>query len=166
MSDLFIVMEVPDAELARKAGLVDEAQRSGLARVAEATQQLLERKVGDIRRRRIPSREEAADYRRAHENKTSRTREIVRPNDPEWEPTGALENAVAAAPEWEGTARVDITADVAHALPRDQLGVSWFPQHPAIGVIRKNEFAEDTVRIIEPQVPDLFADGFNEVFER
>jgi hypothetical protein len=66
---------------------------------------------------------------------------------------------------WEGDTSVTLTADLDYAKTRHDLGVTWTPKAPALDIVRRDPFFSDTVEGIKPQVPDLFADGFNHVWE-
>jgi hypothetical protein len=139
-----ITINVPRRELARLIARLPEAEKAGLARVVSVAQQIALRQVGKIYARRIP--------------RSGAGRAL-------WERTGNLMRAVQGRPLWEGSGAVRLEADTPYAMRRHELGVSWMPSKPALGIVRRNPFFADTAKIIEPQVADLFADGFNSVWE-
>ncbi|MBW3635753.1 MAG: hypothetical protein KY445_04705 [Armatimonadetes bacterium] len=161
---LEFTLEVPTADLLRAAANVEPAKKAGLARVATAVQNIAERKVAAIRKRRVPTRREVALYNQRKRG-ARRKRRITASNAPAWKPTGELAKAVSAEPVFEGPDIVKLTADVPYAQPRHELGVSRIPKAPALGIVRKDPFFADAVKIVQPQAADLFADGFNSVWE-
>ena len=163
---LSFTVQFPNTALMRAAADIEEAQRAGLLRVAMHVQQVAVRKVGDIRKRRVPTKLEVARYNQARRvTKTGRKRKLRAGSGAAWTPTGELQRSVEAAPEWEGRETVELHADVPHAAPRHELGVERMPKVPALGIVRRDPFFADAVEITAPQIPDLFADGFNSVWE-
>lgn len=158
-------LDVPKGEVLEAAADMGDATKAGLTRVADASQQIATRKTNAIRRRRVPTRREVALDRQRERNAKNK-REITASNEPAWEPTGQLAKAVQADPIWEGPESVFLTADVPHAERRHGLGVEWIPENPALGVIRRDPFFTETAEIIEPQMGELFAEGFNEEWEK
>ncbi len=163
---LSIDVQVPTSALLGASNDVEEAQRAGLARVATHVQQVAVRKVGDIRKRRVPTKLEVARYNQSRRvTKSGRKRALRAGSDPAWEPTGELQRSVEAAPEWEKREAVELHADVPHAEPRHELGVSRQPKAPALGIIRRDPFFAETVEVTAGQIGDLFVDGFSSRME-
>ncbi len=159
-------VQVPTADLMGAAIDVEEAERAGLLRVATAVQQVAVRKVGDIRKRRVPTKREVARYNQQHRvTKSGRKRTLRAGNGPAWQPTGELQRAVEAAPEWEGREAVELRADVPYAAPRHELGVERMPKAPALGIVRRDPFFTESVEVTAPQIEALFVDGWNSVWE-
>jgi len=141
---LAVSVEVPIRDVLRSIEDFEEARKAGLMRVATHLQNIAVRQVGRIYARPIARRKNGA---------------------PMWERTGDLAKAVAAASIWDKEA-VELRADLEYANRRHELGVSWQPKKPALGIVRRNPFFAETKEITAPQVADLFADGFNEIWEK
>lgn len=157
-------LESPVKEILEYADAIPEAKQAGLKRLAEAAQKIAERKVGDIRKRRVPTKREVALYNQSR--RSGKKRRITADNSPAWQPTGDLLRAVQAEPVLEGEDTVILTADTEYAAARHDLGTpAWMPANPALGVVRKDAFFGDTATIIDPMADNLFADGFNDFME-
>lgn len=139
-----VSVEVPIADILRSIQDFEEARDAGLMRVATHLQGIAERQVGRIYARPIP--------RRKNGNLM-------------WARTGNLAKAVAAAPIWEKES-VELRADVEYARRRHELGVSWQPKKPALGIVRRNPFFAETQEITLPQIESLFTEGFESIWSR
>jgi hypothetical protein len=151
---------VPRREFEAKVQAIDPAHAAGMLRVAEAAQQVGERQVGKIYARRIPSKSEVNAYRR--EGRPARPRRNSS-DGPAWERSGELAESVEAAPVFENENEIDLFSDTEHSESRHGLGVDWEPKAPALGVVRRNPFFQETVDIVQPNADDLFRDGMEEV---
>lgn len=83
----------------------------------------------------------------------------VRPRTgrPMWVRTGDLMNGRLQIIVVSGReAQIDIKGRAeAYALRRHELGVSWMPKRPALGIIRRNPFMTDAIKNVEPQIQPL-----------
>lgn len=122
---------------------VEEASHVGVAAVADLVKRHEERQIGNIANRRIP------------QSSTGR---------PLWKRRGAnggILGGLTTTFESRQSATVSIEgAAKRYAARREGLGVDWTPKSPAGGIVRKNTFARDTVRIADPQVQPVFEAAF------
>lgn len=156
-----ITVEIPN--LREKIERYPAAVDAGLRRVAEHLQQIAIRQAGKIYQRPIPSRSQVNDYRRAQRaGGRARRPRRVGGSAPAWERTGALMRAVEAEPHFTKNS-VTLTVDLPYGTRRHELGMSWMPREPALGIIRRDPFFTQTKTITAPQITALFEDGFNSV---
>lgn len=158
-----ITVEAPD--LAKRSQQFPAAVQAGLRRVAEHVQQIAIRQVGEIYKRPIPSRAQVAAYRRSvRAGGRPRRPRNVGGGLPAWERSGQLMAQVQAEPVFEKDS-VTLSVDLPYGRRRHELGVSWMPKEPALGIIRRDPFFAQTVEITAPQITALFEDGFSAAME-
>ena len=147
-------------DLERLTREVTDATNAGLLRVGQHAQQTMIAQVGKIHARPVPTKAQVAQHRKT--GKSPAKRKIGAGGEAAWKREGKLQKAVEdATPKVVSASEVEMRIDEPHAASREGLGEDWQPKNPALGVVRKNTFARDTVKIIEPQVVPLFEDGFN-----
>jgi hypothetical protein len=153
---------VPRAQIERLADHFPDAVQAGLRRVAEHVHGVAVRKAGEIYNEPIPTRAQVAAYKRTGKRPS---RKRIGGANPAWERKGDLPGGLLQAVKSEPVFAADavtLTADVAHARPRHELGVTRQPKAPALGIVRRNPFFAETVEIVEPQIEELFEDGVRE----
>jgi hypothetical protein len=154
----------PLRDLDARAQSLPNAQRAGLRRVGEHIQQVMLMEAGKIDNRPIPTRQQLRSYKRTKK----RPRRVGGEGEPAWTRTGALKRAIQAPLVELGGSEpsLELRVDAPHAVSREAMGQDWTPKRPALGIIRRNAFARDALRITEPQIEPLFIDGFNKEWER
>ena len=164
---MILELKIPQSAFDNLGRRCDKAHAAGLARVAVQVQAVAVRKVGDIRKRRIPTRREVAAYnQRNYVRKTNRkARPLTASSAPAWKATGDLLRSVQATPIFQKNS-VLLTADVPYSGDRHELSVSRQPKAPALGIVRRDPFFADALSVTAPQIGPLFIDGYTNDWER
>jgi hypothetical protein len=161
-----IKIDIPKVEAEIKAAFdaVDKSVESGLMNTAKGAQGVAEQKVEAIEKSPIPSRSQVNAFNaKGGRRRTSRAAS----NAPAWERTGELASDVKQPPVFENKNEVSFSFDAEHANRRHGLGVDWQPKAPALGVVRKNSFFEETERDISAdEAAQMFAEGFESTFSK
>jgi hypothetical protein len=151
------------AKVMGKLDAFERGKKKGIARVTDIFEKHSEKRIGRISARRIPSRAEVAAHRR--KKKYGRRRKGVRKarsvsNAPAWKRTGNTQAGLDKEVN-DDSGRVFIggpAAQYATLGPRNrhELGVSWTPKDPALGIMRINPFFTEAETIYGPQAPAAF----------
>lgn len=140
---------------------VTKALESGVAAAADVINRRAERQINRIYRGRIPTVAQAARHRNKSGKYTGK-----RGGQPLWKRSGALK--AGRNMRVDGLS-AEITLDdnvTAYAERRHELGVSWQPANPALGIVRKNPFFQEAVDITKPQIEPTFKAAFRKEMNR
>lgn len=141
---------------------VPEATKAGLERVANHAKSMALRFAGQINKRPIPTKAQVKAFNRKTGASPGKVpKRVGGRGDKAWTRTGGLIRAIDSSIQWVNGTSIMMLVDLPYGLARHDLGTPlWIPKKPALGIIRKNDFFNQTEKAIEPQVERLFMDGY------
>lgn len=150
------------------AAKLPDAIQAGLRNVSLTALSLSEKKIQRIYSRAIPTVRQVEAYR----NATGRHRRVWARKSGDklaWTRTGKLRQSLdmtdANTLFSYGTRITAKRKGMYGKKGRHELGVTWQPKSPALGVIRKNPWWQEVDAELAPQVRNRFDDGFRAVLK-